>query len=603
MMARANTTDRRFVRWPRRTERGAVLPLAVVGVVLAMVAASLAVDLGSLAQDARQDQKVADLAALDAVRALPGPADQTDQLSVTKAAQNSAGRNDAHWSEPGHTLAVEWSDITTGLFSTDTTKLPVANAVRVTVTSPHRNAFPFVGGPASMTRKAVATLGNNKGCTLPDICLGVDGTPIGTVRVGSALASVTTENVILNKLLTQTMGGSYNLDAVGWQGIAAGNVTFKRLRTALGYSAGSADSALDATFTFRQLLDATVTALNADGSPSSVTAATKLATIASQVAANAGATMTLRQLFDVTGNVGSGKDVADAAINVKDIVVGGMALGDADHFASMNLTAANIPGLPGTSVDVRFGLIEAPQTRSGPPKDGSGYRTVAHTAQIRLVVTQHLDVSVAGIGVLNVSVPYYLEIGRATAKLDTITCTAGQAVPTDVSILGSTDAGKTEVAAVGDAALSNPATPPVPGVATLVNVLGITMTTTSVAAATVTIPGNAGTLLHFSPPYTSGGASQHISATTLSLPTLTTSNTTTAGGGLLNGLVSTTVLNAVNLVVPSLTTSLISPLMKGLGLSYAGADVWAPPPQNCNPTSFNTDPPPGTVIALPSLVS
>jgi Flp pilus assembly protein TadG len=58
--------------WGRKAadERGAVLVIPVVGVVPAVVAAALAVDLGSLAHEKRSDQKVADLAALDAVRGL-----------------------------------------------------------------------------------------------------------------------------------------------------------------------------------------------------------------------------------------------------------------------------------------------------------------------------------------------------------------------------------------------------------------------------------------------------------------------------------------------------------------------------------------------------
>ena len=52
-------------------ERGAILVVAVAGVVLATIAAALAVDLGRQAAEKRTDQKVADLAALDGARALP----------------------------------------------------------------------------------------------------------------------------------------------------------------------------------------------------------------------------------------------------------------------------------------------------------------------------------------------------------------------------------------------------------------------------------------------------------------------------------------------------------------------------------------------------
>ncbi len=342
--------------------------------------------------------------------------------------------------------------------------------------------------------------------------------------MGYTLASATSSDAtLLNKLLGQTVGGSYGLTAVGWQGLAAGNVTLGCLHTALGYSAGTVDTFLDANLKFRTLLDATIDALNADGSPSSLVAATYLGQIAAQVATTAGADIQVWKLFSVVGDVGSGKDVADAAINVKDIVVGGMVLADSDHFATMDLTAADIPGLPGTGVTVRFGLVEAPQTKSGPPRLGSTYRAMARTAQLRFQVIQRLDVSVLGVRVLAVSAPYYLEVGSAEARLDTLDCSAGAATPASVDILGVTEAGKTVLGAVTNASLANTTTAPSPTVATLANSLGITVTTNSTTNLTVTIPGNPGTMLRFDLPYVAGGASQSVSGTQLSLSTLSES--------------------------------------------------------------------------------
>jgi uncharacterized membrane protein len=75
----------------RREERGAVLVLATVGVVIATIAAALAIDLGFLAQEARRNQKVADLAALDAAR-VP-PAEYTNAaVASTRTAPRSSRR-------------------------------------------------------------------------------------------------------------------------------------------------------------------------------------------------------------------------------------------------------------------------------------------------------------------------------------------------------------------------------------------------------------------------------------------------------------------------------------------------------------------------------
>ena len=106
-------------------------------------------------------------------------------------------------------------------------------------------------------------------------------------------------------------------------------------------------------------------------------------------------------------------------------------LADADHFATMDLTAADIPGLPGTGVTVKFGLIESPQTKVGPPKDSSGtYLTVAHTGQVKLLIELNVPVILAGgLITLSVKVPYYLEGASAEAKLDTLTWSGIRANP------------------------------------------------------------------------------------------------------------------------------------------------------------------------------
>jgi uncharacterized membrane protein len=616
----------------RRDERGAIILLAAVGVVVAMIAGGLAVDLGTLSVETRTDQQIADLAALDGVRALPN--------NPTSAVQASATRNKFPYTSPGYQLTPMWNDVTTGLFGTDPTKLATATMVRVIAKSPHAKVFAFSTVASSgVNRTATAALGNPAPCPpMPYVCVTSDGSPIGTVRVGSSAASLTTaDSTILNKLFANTVGGGAGTTLVGWQGLASGNVKFSRLRTALGYSAGTADTVLDANLTYRQLLDATVSALNADGSPSSLTAATFLGTLASQVSATAGATVTLRHLLNIVGNVGGGADVADATINVKDIVVGGMTLADTDHFASFNLTAADIPGLPGTSVNVKFGLIQSPQEKSGPPKDASGnYRTVASTEQLRLQLTLNIPISILNalsgvlatlsVANLNLSVPYYVTGAGATASLDTMTCAAGNDVPTSVDIFGQTTLATSNLGVVSDAALSNTTTTPtisaagnMGGANLSVTVLGIT-TGVSISVLengviSVSYPGHSGHVL-FNPPY-DGATSKPVPGTTsLTLPSTVVQNGATAGftlnvSGLGASLVNITTLQndilaqigPTGAALGALNSVLIGPLQRALGLSLANGDIWAPPAQHCNPVSYNVSGPGTPAPLVPSLVS
>ena len=601
-----------------RTERGQALPLVALCIVTLMVAAALAVDLGSLAATNRRLQAVADLAALDASRELTGgscnqlvsllPGALAQKDHVTAAAVASAGRNGF---VPGGDRSIV---VDLGLLSrTDPTGVPypdgrpvfddrclldpltVPNAVRVRVLDRTAFAFGSVIGQSGRITQREAIAGSANRCQLPQICIVPDGSSLGTVRVGSRLASVNTaENRILNRLMGPLVGGTVNLDAVGWKGLADGNVTFSRLRTALGLTAGSTDQALDTTITYRQLLDASIAALNADGSPSALAARTPLAAIAAQATAAAGMQLKLRDLFDVTGATGSGTDVANATVNVLDIVRGGAIVADGNHFTSLNLAAADLAAIPGfNSATVKLGLIEGPQTKVGAPRDATGhYYTVAETSQVRVLVEVDLTLPLTGLGLVAVKVPYYLNAGNAKAYLESMQCSGSSLVPDNVKILGVTDAATTQLGAVADANLASVTSVPVPGTARLVSVAGLVTIDTS-SVVTTSIPGNPGLIRTFTPSYTESSPSQSVNATAVTLPTLATGNltVTTLGLSLLNtSAIKLDLANGVNAALPGLQSNLLNPLYRSLGLSYGGADLWAPTEQNCSPTSFSVDP-------------
>ncbi len=89
---RSSEVKQTFAR--RHDEAGSVLVLSIVGLTIAVIATALSVDIGRLAQERRRNQRVADMAALDAVRTLvasPAPADPS--VAVQAAASDSAVRN------------------------------------------------------------------------------------------------------------------------------------------------------------------------------------------------------------------------------------------------------------------------------------------------------------------------------------------------------------------------------------------------------------------------------------------------------------------------------------------------------------------------------
>lgn len=590
------------LRTHTRDERGAVAVIAAAGLVLAMIAASLAVDLGSLAHEARQNQKVADLAALDAVRALDDPSPDPVAAAVASAVRNEFECPDTDLSDDCG-LTVQWSDSLTGVFTSLPLTLPLATTVRVTAKSRHDNDFRLVSSTSrSVSRKASAALGNGTGCYYPDICEETETaiSPLGTVRVGSSLATISSsESTILNTLLNRTVGGNFTTSAVGWQGLAAGNVSVGRLQAALGL--GSPSDVLDANVKYRRLLDATVDALNADGSPSSITARNFLVPIRDRVSPTVGSNVHIERLLDVVGNVGSGNDVADAAINVKDIVVGGMILANGNNFVSMDLTATDIPGLPLGITTVKFGLIEAPQEKPGPAKDATGvYRTTARTAQVRLLVESNLVVPITGLGNINLKIPYYLHGAGAAASIDTITCSAGSSDPDNVKIFGETYLARTSLGTVTNGNLTSPSANVVAAAATPVgsltaNVLltSVTLNVSADGRVVSSVPGRSG-MLTFTPPY-DGSSSQPVpGSTALALPAAMNGQLTVTLSSLVGGLtlagVESDIYAAVNPTLAPLNNHLVKPLQKALGVSLGAADVWAPPVQTCEPTSFNTGP-------------
>ena len=584
-----------LARARRREERGAILILSVVGMVLAMIASGLAIDIGRIAQAAREDQKVADLAALDAARVAPA--------DYAVAAAASAARNGFPTGTGYSVTAVE--GVKTNGQCVET---PGAGSVCVTVTSPHTNAFPFIAGRDSVTRTAMAGA----------------GAAIGTVKVGSSLASASgtippMEVLMLNKVFSALTGGSYDINAVGWRGLADSTVTFSALTQALGgvtgnsaFTVGSTNEILNSTFTMNQLLTATSNVLNNNGNSSVATDVTGIKNGINTTATYLSVPLKLYDFFDFGSVVvGNKQDVATMTLNVLELIRGGAILADGDHFASFNLSAADVIGgaIPGgfTNAKVSMGLIEAPQYAYGAAgKDGTGtYYTGAHTSQIRVKVDVTIRVplsqpiTVLGVTVLaagtlvDASFSYFLDAGEAHAYLDAIRC-GTSSTPTGVDIWGVTDVGKSQFGLVTDTDLRTAATTPVPApnqtvlsIAGLVNVKATGLVTTN-------IPGNSGIMRTFLPPYTDTSPSQTVPGTMLSLPSLANTSLTTEAlvlnlntGTLITDLVSG--INSTGLTfnssAPGVATTILKPLYDSIGLSFGTADLWAPPVQTCSALS------------------
>lgn len=498
--------------------------------VVAVVAAGLAVDLGTLAQEARRNQLVADLAALDAVRLLPS--------DPTPAAEASATRNDFPFAGPDHDIVVEWAPTIGGPFTSSPSELPAATAVRVTATSVHNNTFALVSDEKTVSRRAVSRIRPEAGFT-----------------IGSSLVNLdSASSTLLNPLIGQALNGSVNLSLVSWQGLADGAIQLSALQTELanlGFSVGTVEELLSARLTAAELFWATANALELQGDTANASVMEEL-----RLAATSSFQMTLGDLLHV--EQGSESTALGAGLNLFQLVTGTALVVNGTNTLSLSDAGITVPGVLSTGIELH--VTELPQTYIG-PIGGS-----VSTGQVELTVTPDVEVDVSIDGtVLRVTgdLPVSLELAGATGTLSGADC-SGIAVTADPH------------AFQGQAELTT---------LTASTLLGIALLEMDVTSFTPSIDGPAQDLTftypsEFSPP----AFSKHVGSRPIGLEGLTTFTVgdvrvlDLASLNLL-GLTEEQVVEAVLAILPELIgdvdEEVLTPLIAALGLDIGGADVTA----------------------------
>lgn len=407
-----------IARRVRRSDRGAVLVIAVPALAMAIAAAALGVDIGRIALDKRNDQNVADLAALDAARAVGFILNTTNQAGYDAAAQAaavaSATRNGFAHGVSGRTVAaVAGTMNSSNVFAAGGT-----SAVQVTITSYLDYAFRPNG--RTVTATAVAHVGS----------------PIAAFSIGSNLVGLDTSKSYLDPMLKSMLGASGNLTAVSYNGLATGNVTLGGLQNALiasGISVGTMSQLLNTDIKITDLLQATATAL---GTSTATTEINDL--LAANL--NAAATIKLSQLV----NVATPSDSAALAgtVNVFQLVNGAAAIANGSNFATV-ASGVSIPGL--MTVDAAVKVISPAQTAIGP------VGTTAETAQVVLRLTLHLKVGLLGSAV---NVTLDITSGSAHGTLTSIVCGVSPSIGVSASTAAATATASASTAITGTLTLS-----------------------------------------------------------------------------------------------------------------------------------------------------
>ena len=511
-MSTGRTARAPFSRGRQADERGAMLVLAAVGMVVAMIAAGLAIDIGRLASYARTDQKVADLAALDAVRVLP-----TDP---TAAAQASAARNGFPTSAGYSVAAVE------GVKSGGACQaLSGAGSVCVTVTSPHTNTFPFLGGRTSVTRVAVAVNNDSE----------------AQFSIGSTLASLDTQKSALDSVLGSDLGVSMSL--VSYSGLAGGSVTLAALQTqlaSLGYSVGTPTTLLSTNVKVKDLFTATGSALSAQGNSTAAAAVNNI-----PIASIAGSlTIQLGKLIALATPTPT--NALSTSINAFQLVTGSAELQNGSSFVNIPGISVSVPLL--TSLTVGLKVISPAQIAEGP------VGTTAKNSQIDLKLSFQL--SVAGIGL--VSVVLDESNANAVGTLTAIRCSSTpgvtiSALTSSIATSGTVNTGVTILTVTGSAA------------GTSANSHDFAYTSDFVP------PVGTGTY------WATGAAQMGIN-----------NSVTVTGTGLLGPPAALLVQPVLNATLPLLDVALstaLKPVLRALGANLAEADVTAmdifPTPPTC----------------------
>lgn len=395
-----------------REERGAVMILAAVGLLLALVASALAVDLGRQAHEKKSDQLVADLAAMDSVRELepmllsvPGLSLPVVIANVEAAAEESARRNGFDPDADGNELDVE-----VGTVDADNAFTPggtAPNAVKVAATSVID--YVFDTGGRSLTADAVARL-------VPDGTPGSPGSPgtgpvPGTPPTGypgttptafagfdlaSALGSADFDAAtvpVLNRVFGEMIDG--NADLLSWKGLGDANVTMAALGrelASLGTAAGTPQEMLSSDVTLGRLFTATANALDQQGT-SEAAAAANLFRGSAGIIAQSTNTTTFKLADIMTFNQGNGSTIADANLKVRNLVVAAAQAANGDNLISVPDAGITLPGI--SNVAVTMQIVEPMKHVFGP------LGAWGETAQVKLTITPEIDDGLPNIPLLN----------------------------------------------------------------------------------------------------------------------------------------------------------------------------------------------------------
>lgn len=363
----------------RHSQQGAVLIMTAGFMLLAVLCLALVVDTGRLYVEKRKLQRVADMAAIEAM-ARNGACNTGTALTF---ATQSAARNDFIVGGT-NTLTLTCGQVSTvgGLRTVAATPFGgVDNAIQVVAArqvAASMIAGGIFGGKISLSAAAVAT----------------KGVPLASLALRTTVATVdSTRGALLNSVMGGLLGGAVNVSALGWNGLIGTQLSLfdflDQLKVDLGLSAGGYTEVLSQNLTVGQIIDATSTVLGRDGNTAASTltalSALKVGALVNPVTVQLANIIKLQTATSYAG--------ADLGVNVFDLIQGSVQLANGTN-ALVADVPITLPGFAGTNISTR--VMEAPQLSSvGNPAlakaDPLGLNKIyVRSAQIRSLVSVDL---------------------------------------------------------------------------------------------------------------------------------------------------------------------------------------------------------------------
>jgi uncharacterized membrane protein len=380
---------------------------------LALLCTLVVIDSGRLYMEKRSLQRVADMAALEAA-SLNGSC--AGASTANSYATQSATRNGFTVTDSTRTLTTRCGLLSTGAdsrrsFVVDATK---SDAIQVIVS--HTVARSIAAGIGAMFDTTP---------TPPDIQLTAVAVatpplpPLAQLTINSTLATVDSSQAgLLNTLWGGLLGGTLNLSAVGYNGLANTNINLlsylDQLAIDVNAKAGDYTALLATNVSIKQLLTTAATVLPQNNSAvqAAISGLLSVSTIAS------GSTIRLQDLLSVQNGLPSAG--LNTNLNVFSLVQGFVQVANSKS-AVYATVPANVLGLVGLSTKVK--IVEPSQlSAAGDPRLATANSTdpnqiYVRTAQVRTLTTVDLSSLGSELGLASSAISLALGLLNADVQI------------------------------------------------------------------------------------------------------------------------------------------------------------------------------------------